>query len=113
MFVRNPIDLPLDKANIVVRSSLSGRDYILRLDYHERQDRWFIHIFDQDGILLASGAKLITNWELFSTRRWDPRMPTGYLIPMTLGGYKEPRPDPPGFYDLGRRVFLYYCEVIP
>lgn len=91
------------------KTRLDGRDYILRLAYNERLDRWFLSIFDDQEEPLVMGIRLVANWPLLRHYHWDERVPPGELMAMSL----TTDVTPPGFADLGegRRVELTYFEA--
>jgi hypothetical protein len=80
---------------------LSGVDYRLDLDFHEREQRWFLDITRSTGEEIARGVKLVENWPLL--RRVASRFkPPGVLVASArVGG-------PPLLHDLGTRVLLLY-----
>jgi len=86
------------------RVRLDDRDYILRFDWSQREQRYYLSIFDLDETPLLLGAKVVANWDLLSRNGFDPRLPPGPLIPMDLesGGV------PPSRTDFGTRVRLFY-----
>lgn len=94
-----PVDTPLWKERV----TLSGRDYILRGDYLEREQRWYLSFYTVGEEPLALGIKLVSNWPLLRGYT-DNRLPKGEIMAVdtVLGG------EPPVFEDLGRRVNLIY-----
>ena len=86
------------------RVRLEDRDFIFRFDWNNREQRYYISIFDQDETPLLLGAKAVANWDLLSRNGFDLRLPPGALIPLDLetGGV------PPTLTDFGVRVRLFY-----
>lgn len=87
-----------------MRVTLSGREFLLQFDYNGRQDRWFFHLSTGDGTRVASGMKVVSNWDVLR-KCVHPLRPKGHLF-----FFDTTRDDaePPGFSDLGRRVTLWY-----
>lgn len=92
------LDVPLYNE----RATLDGQEYVLDLDYSEREDRWYLTISDVNEVALAAGIKLVSNWPLLR-QRVDPRLPPGNLY-----AYDPLEGDPAGFSALGRSVILVY-----
>lgn len=86
------------------RVRLEGRDYIFKFDYAGREDRIYMSIFDQDGVELLTGVKVIANWALTSRHLFNAGLPPGTLIPIDL----EQDGTPPTLSDFGTRVRLFY-----
>lgn len=112
MILSGVFELPRDVPRFDVRLDLSGREYLLQVDYNGRADRWYVALRDVNGVTLASGAKIVTYWPLFLTHRFDARMPPGLLVPYSPFA-PDTDPGPPGFSDLGRRVNLAYVLSDP
>lgn len=88
------------------RVRLDGRDYILRLAWNQREERWSLSLFtDRDEPILFS-LKLLCAWPLLSPYRYDDRLPEGelYVCDWTGDG------SPPLLEELGegRRCQLLY-----
>lgn len=67
------------------RTSLDGREYILRFIFNEREQRWYLDFFDGDETPLALSLKLVANWNLLR-RETDERLPPGELYAIDLSG---------------------------
>lgn len=89
-----------------MRTRLDGLEYTLRFAWNELYARWFMDIFTDDGVRIAVGVKLVTNWPLLRFMQWDERIPQGEMIAVDLTGDGSP----PGLYDFGpgKRVALVY-----
>jgi hypothetical protein len=96
------VPLPLDTPVSTFRVTLDGSDYVVTLDYHAREDRYFFSLATTDGEVLIAGVKLVPRW---STLRGvvNPARPHGLLV--VLATVND---DGPGFYSLGRSFSLLY-----
>jgi hypothetical protein len=103
--ITDPIEIPiaLDTPLWDERTTLDGREYLIRLDWNGREGRWYLSLETVDGIQLMRGVKIVSNWPLLR-RLVAPEAPPGPLIAQSF----SPDTSPPGFYDLGRRVRLLY-----
>ena len=52
--------------------------YLLDFRWHERASSWYLDIFDENGLEIATGRRVDVNIDLFQGR--DKRLPPGYLI---------------------------------
>ncbi len=95
-----------DAPYYTIRTRLEGRDYSLRFSWNERESRWYMGINSDDGVPLAIGIKLVSNWPLLRYYHFDTRLPPGEMMAIALGQDNAP----PGFDELGidRRVVLTY-----
>lgn len=101
------IPTALDTPLYSQRTTLDGKEYLLKFDYSEREDRWFLSLYDVDETPLALGIKVIPNWPLLRLHVSNPDVPQGKLVARDF----SLAPAAPGFGDLGRRVsILYYDE---
>lgn len=91
------------------RTKLDGRDYLLRFSWNEREERWYVSIFDDEENPLVQSIKIICNWRLLRAYHADPRVPPGEIVATDLTGLNVP----PGFDELGEglRVELNYIPV--
>jgi hypothetical protein len=85
------------------RTSLDGRDYVLRFRWNQRDGHWFLSIADPTDVVIASGIKLVTDFPLL-LGVVDARRPPGELFVSDAQG----RAEDPGFADLGARFLLRY-----
>ena len=99
------IPLPLDTPRASFRVTLDGSDYTVRLDYHERQDRYFLALDDASGAIIVAGVKLVANWSVLRGVV-NANRPPGmlYVMPSTSD-------DGPGFNGLGRGFSLLYFDA--
>lgn len=87
------------------RTSLDGREYILDIQFNQRENRYYMNLRDETGALIAGGLKLIANFPI-NRLISDPRAPGGAIYALDTSG----RGQDPGEGDLGRRVLLIYIE---
>jgi hypothetical protein len=85
---------------------LDGATYRLRLTYRQRQDRWYVDLFDADDAALVRGAMLTVDTPLLEDIR-IPGLPPGALMCLDTTGAGEPC----GYEDLGRRCVLLYLSA--
>lgn len=93
-------DVPLYRFDV----TLDGVPFTLRLDYSGREDRWYLAVYDAQGVKVRSGMKVTSNWNTLRQCQNEGR-PAGVLV------FSDPRrPDSaaPAFAELGRRVLLFY-----
>lgn len=93
-----------------MRSRLDGRDYVLDFSYNEREERWYLDIYDEAEVPLAMGLKLIANWSLLFRYRYDPRMPQGEMVVADTTGDGTP----PTLLELGinkRCELIYWSQA--
>ena len=87
--------------------TLSGTEYVLDFQYNQREDRWYLSLYDVDGLPIYVGRKIVPSVPLFR-KCADPRAPIGALIAQTLTADDTA----PGLDELGttKRVSLVYYE---
>lgn len=108
--LNDPQTIPLfpDTPLYTMRVSLNGREFTLRFDYSQREDRWFLSLYDSAGSPIRKGIKITPNVSALRLARHDPRTPRGLLAFSDT----TPRIEAPGFADLGRRISLVYFEYV-
>jgi hypothetical protein len=94
-----------ERGSIIERVTLSGREYILRLQWNVREERWTLSIADQSDVPILDGAVLVADWPLLRTVV-DKRRPPGEIIAWDTTNMGRD----PGLGDLGTRVLLAYIE---
>ena len=102
------IEIPTEfmgESHIEQRTTLSGRDYVLRFDWSQRDGHWFLGLYLPSGEAIVTGLKLVTNWPLLGARTETLRPPGELLVVDTRGLGEDP-----GFGDLGTRHGLVYFE---
>lgn len=72
------------------KTRLQGRDFVFRLNYNEREARWYLSLLDEEETPLVQSVKLLTNWPLLRHYRFDPRLPPGELMAIDATGNGSP-----------------------
>jgi hypothetical protein len=85
---------------------LEGRTYLLKFDYGQRDDSWYLSLYDQDEDPLVCGKRVAIGIPLLRGEV-DSRLPPGILMAVdtTETGQEA------GLEDLGARVKLVYLEL--
>ena len=99
--------IPVDSAgtNYTLDVSLSGSVYRFGLYWNTRGQFWLLDIFDQADTPLATGLKLVADWELIGGLGMAS-LPAGLLYVVDVSGQGLD----PGIDDLGTRVQLIYDD---
>jgi hypothetical protein len=85
-----------------MRTTLNGVEYVLLFDWHDRESRWYMSVFDVSGNTITAGIKLLANWPLYS-RETLPQAPHGQFI------VSDPEGLPAQLADFGlRTVFQFW-----
>ncbi len=66
----------------IQRTDLEGTEYIFQLDWSTRESCWYMSIYDNTFVSLASGIKLVCNWPL-TYRLPNPLLPPGHFMVTT------------------------------
>ena len=77
-------------------TTLDGRAYLLRFDWHQRWGRWTLSMYTENGDALIEGKALTVGPDLLKHVHHDERVPTGGLFVMDKNGSGNE----PGFDDL-------------
>ena len=103
---------PNGEAAFEQRTNLEGDDFIFRFWYNEREDRWFVDLYDDTRSLIAGGVKLIPTANLFEVLT-DDRAPAGRVgvFDRYSAGDAPRTARAPGFADLGSRVLVLYYDT--
>jgi hypothetical protein len=88
------------------RTTLDGREYILRFVYASRTDSWTLHVSDESSVPIALGRRIVPGTDLLGLVT-DPRRPPGSIVAVDFSG--EGRE--PGLGELGTSVILYYFDA--
>ena len=109
------IQLFPDTPLYTMRATLNGQEYTLRFDYAQREDRWYLSLYDAAGLPIRKGIKITSNVSTLRLTAFDARAPLGYLTfsDVTKEGATAAAGTPPGYADLGRRVSLLYFARLP
>lgn len=103
-------------ADYTQRTAMDGRDYILRFVFNQRLGRWFMDLSDQDGVSIAAGLRLVTNFPIIR-HLTDERRPPGELYVIDLSGGGETTDElvtiarDAGLTELGARFELVYFDA--
>lgn len=87
-----------------MRVTLNGTDFILKFDWADRESRFYMSIFDANGIVITAGIKLISGWPLL-TRETLPNAPQGNFVVV------DPENEPPQLADFGLRSTLCWLPA--
>lgn len=115
MILDDPKQIQLfpDTPLYTMRATLNGQAYTLRFDYAQREDRWYLSLYDAAGLPIRKGIKITSNVSTLRLTAFDARAPKGFLtfsdVTAETGGAGEP----PAYADLGRRVTLLYFARLP
>lgn len=103
-----PFQVPITSDQVLYQqiTTLDGTDYVLTFALNLRDGYWYLDVADQDGVPLASGIKVVVNWDLLR-RCIDPRKPPGLLMAFDTTGQGLD----PGSKDFGTRVQLLYLSA--
>jgi hypothetical protein len=89
------------------RVVLDGREYVLDLRWSQREERWYLDLYDAIGRLLAGSVKLVVNWPLlYKLRGLEDALPPGELFAISASA----APQDPGLDELGDSVQLVYAD---
>jgi len=102
------------KAFFDARATLDDREYTLQFQWNQR-DGWYLGMLDANGNTLFSPRKLVLDWDILRSLRWNDAVPQGSLIAVDLesSGVK------PGYLELatslssddGRVLVVYFTEA--
>lgn len=89
---------------------LGGVELLVRLEYSERLNTYYLTLFDADGGPIYAGRKILSGYQV-AIRQLDARLPPGILFPADIDFQQTP----PTFDELGGRVKLVFIpnEDIP
>lgn len=96
---------PFQKQNV----NLDGVEFNLALAYNQREERWYLSIYDDENVLLIAGLKLQANWGLLFRHRYNTKLPAGELMAVDT----TPDGSPPTLLELGegKRCVLSYFDA--
>ncbi len=86
-------------------AQLGAAEFTISLEYRERQDRWYLDLFDANGVLLIAAVKLVVGFSLLFRHR-KAGMPLGALVVLDRDGTEAEC----AFEDLGRRCGLAWVD---
>lgn len=85
MAVNDYIDINLDDIPVQFDYTIDGIDFTFYLYYNEVNDSYYIDLFDENGVQIVNGEKLIYGYPLFGSIN-DPRLPLINIVPMDEQG---------------------------
>lgn len=88
------------------RVRLEGVDYLLTLQWNQRQGTWSLDVSDVDEVAIVSGVALVPFWSLLELVT-DTRKPPGTLMLWRPDGADQL----PTLTDLGQSSRLLYYEA--
>jgi hypothetical protein len=100
-FQKIPLRSDLDKYSL--RVDLDGKVFTLSFNYHQRMDRWYMNILDENDIVLLRGVKMVLGLKLANKHK-NENFPEGDLFLFDTSGSGVN----PGLEDFGKRVILMY-----
>lgn len=98
------IAIPTDfagESHVEQTTVLDGRLYVLRFDWSQRDGHWSLSIADVNGVAIASGLSLVTDYPLLRGVSAEGR-PTGELFVV------DDNHEDPSFTSLGSSSALIY-----
>lgn len=99
------IPLPKGVPSFSQRVMLEQAEYRFDLHWNERDERWYLQLYDSTGELIVT-RKVIANWPILRGVVHESR-PPGELIAVDTQNLTTPI----GLYDFGDRVVLDYLEA--
>lgn len=101
------IPIPIDSPSFKIRTILDGTQYVLKLDWNDRFERWSLSIFDESEVPLLMGIPLHINSDVVGRFEIEG-LPLGQfmLFDNSLKGDEATRDS------LGNRTSLLYEEAI-
>ena len=85
MSVNDYIDINLDDVPVQFDYTIDGIDFTFYLYYNEINDSYSIDLFDENGVKIVHGEKLIYGYSLFGSIN-DSRLPLINIVPMDEQG---------------------------
>lgn len=106
--LRIPLDdLADNPGGITFTMDLVGATFRLELRYNDRDERYYLSVFDEDDAVIATSVKVLLDTPLLA-RVVDPRRPLGEFFAVDVGG-GEPTLDTLG--DGVDLVFVPFTDV--
>lgn len=103
------IPVALDNPLWRQRITLDGVNYIMRFDYNQREERWYMSLYSDAGAALALGVKVVCNFPLLMRYAGREGYPQGMIVAIDLSGERGRSPT---LAELGRRVKLHYITAV-
>lgn len=94
------LTFPNDKnaLDVSYRIALDLVNFIIRIRFNERANRYYAEIYSASGELLRGSVKVVTDQPMFTQTEYDVRLPTALMFPQSLSADLSP----PGFNQLGQ-----------
>ncbi len=89
------------------RVTLDGEEYLFKLDWNDRENRWYLSLFTIAEEPLALGIKVVANCSLLR-RFTGSNMPPGALFAVDMSPLAG---ESPTYSELGDRVKLLYLSL--
>lgn len=99
------VEIPLvedGQSHFTQITSLDGVDFLFEFRWNEREQRWYMDLYEADGTPVVTGIKVVADWSLLRLVVRDLR-PAGEIYSYDTTGEGDPR-----LGDLGTRVRLIY-----
>lgn len=90
--------------NYQQRTTLDGKEYVLRFRWSERSSCWYLQVLDSNENVLTGLLRIILNLNLLRLHRTTDGVPPGAILAVD----NSSREERPGFAELGDRVRLIY-----
>lgn len=101
-----------DTPNYEYRLTLSHREYVLRVDWNGREDRWYLELLDANKKPISGRRKIVCGKPLLRHCHNNPSCPPGDIVAVDERGSADSPGAAPSFQELGRRVKLQYIAVV-
>lgn len=102
------VALPLrtDLPHYDFTTELDGKSYTFVMKWNEREEAWYMDLYDSTNTLVIASRKIVIGWPL-TNRYQDETLPPGTLIAVDTSNANQD----PGLEDLGERVEIWYIEA--
>jgi hypothetical protein len=84
---------------------LDGTKYELQMRYNQREDSWWLDLYDTDRNPIRTGVKIVSDWILFRTSGYRD-IPPGAIIAVDT----KQVPYRPTLEEIGQDVILTWIE---
>ncbi len=97
-----------DTPNYIQRTTLDGREYLLRILHNQRENTWYLTLLNTQEEVIKAGIKIVPNWPLLRKFHYDIRVPPGDIFAIV----QTTDDSTPGLGELGidQRVRLVYFD---
>lgn len=94
------------------RLTLDTREYILRVDYNGREDRWYLELLTGAGEPISGRRKIVCGKPLLRHCHHIEACPPGDIVAIDVKGSVSSPGAAPAWSELGRRVTLHYVDAV-